>query len=270
MRRVLLTLGIFFLGAGVNQFTTLIRSHISNPVINESIQITQGTSPSLLRPSDREQLTSSTVTEQTEGFEIVIISRIIDGDTVELSDGRKLRYIGIDTPEIVHPSTPSECFGADAKAENSTLVYGKTVRLEKDVSETDRYGRLLRYVYVGDMFVNEYLVLQGFAHASTFPPDVKYSKQFLEAEREARENNRGLWNDCSDTNSLGSSVDGASSVLGGSCEIKGNISSSGEKIYHVPGCGSYDKTTIDESKGERWFCGEDEAVGTGFRKAKNC
>jgi len=124
------------------------------------------------------------------------VARVIDGDTIELADKQRVRYIGMDTPETVDPRKPVECFGKEASAENKRLVEGKTVRLEKDVSETDRYGRLLRYVYVDELFVNDSLVRQGFAHVSTFPPDVKYTDLFVQAEREARANNRGLWSAC--------------------------------------------------------------------------
>jgi endonuclease YncB( thermonuclease family) len=127
------------------------------------------------------------------------VIRVIDGDTIEVNvEGviHKVRYIGIDTPETVDPSEPVECFGKEASDKNSELVEGKIVRLEKDVSETDIYGRLLRYVWVGDIFVNDYLVRQGYAYAYTYPPDVKYAEQFAEAQREARENNRGLWAIC--------------------------------------------------------------------------
>lgn len=136
-------------------------------------------------------------------FDSSRVVRVIDGDTVELADGRRVRYIGIDTPELSDPGKKVDpdrigvaCFGEAAKAENVNLVEGKEVRLVKDVSETDNYKRLLRYVYVGDVFVNDHLVRQGFAHVVTYPPDVAYSGQFLEAEREARENKRGLWLDC--------------------------------------------------------------------------
>jgi len=127
------------------------------------------------------------------------VTRVVDGDTIDVyMDGvvHRVRYIGIDTPETVHPSEPVECFGKEASAKNSQLVGGKTVRLEKDVSETDQYGRLLRYVWVGDIFVNDYLVRQGYAYASTYPPDVKYADQFAEAQTEAIANNRGLWATC--------------------------------------------------------------------------
>ncbi len=129
------------------------------------------------------------------------VSRVIDGDTIEISTGEKIRYIGIDTPETVDPRRPVGCFGKEASDENKKLVAGKTIFLAKDVSETDKFGRLLRFVYLKEengnlLFINDYLVRQGFAKASTYPPDVKFAAEFVEAEREARENQRGLWSKC--------------------------------------------------------------------------
>lgn len=125
-----------------------------------------------------------------------VVKRIVDGDTIELATGEKVRYIGINAPELHDPRKPIECFGQAASDENKRLVEGKTITMEKDVSEVDKYKRLLRYVYVDDVFVNDYLVRQGFAQVSSFPPDVKYIPQFLEAQKEARDNNRGLWSSC--------------------------------------------------------------------------
>lgn len=198
----------------------------------------------------------------------VTTARIVDGDTIDLSNGKRLRYIGVDTPES------GDCFGSEATKKNKELVLDKEVRLEKDISETDKYGRLLRYVWarlpdgqVGDTMVNEEMVRQGYAKVFTYPPDVKYADKFVAAEREARENKRGLWaDDVCNTEGDATAVTGSST----SCQIKGNINASGEKIYHLPGCGSYNKTTINESAGEYWFCSEDEAVSSGWRKAKNC
>jgi endonuclease YncB( thermonuclease family) len=121
------------------------------------------------------------------------VARVIDGDTIELSDGRRVRYIGIDTPETVDPSQSVGCYGKEASDRNKALVEGKTVSLEKDVSETDRFGRLLRYVYLGDVMVNELLVVEGYAQASSFPPDVKYQDRFTAAQQQARAASRGLW-----------------------------------------------------------------------------
>lgn len=124
------------------------------------------------------------------------VVRVIDGDTIEVTITGKLytvRYIGIDTPETVHPTQGEELFGKEASAKNKEFVEGKTAELEKDVSETDRYGRLLRYVYVNGHFVNAELVRLGYAQVATYPPDVKYQDLFLTLQREAREQGRGLW-----------------------------------------------------------------------------
>ncbi len=121
---------------------------------------------------------------------------IIDGDTIGvLINDRyyRLRYIGIDAPETNDPTTGRQPFGPEATAANRQLVAGQTVGLEKDVSETDRYSRLLRYVWVGDTLVNAELVRQGFSYASTYPPDVKYQDLLAALQREAQAAGRGLW-----------------------------------------------------------------------------
>lgn len=121
------------------------------------------------------------------------VIRIIDGDTIEISGGRKVRYIGVDTPETQDPRTKLECYGKEATAKNRELVAGQVVTLVRDVSDTDQFGRLLRYVYKGDVFVNDELVKEGYARASRYPPDVRFAELFRDSEREARENAKGLW-----------------------------------------------------------------------------
>lgn len=124
------------------------------------------------------------------------VTRVVDGDTIHVELGGKdyrLRYIGIDTPETVDPRRPVGCFGAEASERNRQLVEGRTVGLEKDVSETDSFGRLLRYVWVEDQMVNEALVEEGYALAATYPPDVRYSGVFVSLQAQAREGKRGLW-----------------------------------------------------------------------------
>lgn len=125
----------------------------------------------------------------------VLVTRVVDGDTIELETGEKLRYIGINTPETKDTKKEVECFGLEAYQKNKELVEGKQVRLEKDVSNTDRYGRLLRYVYLDDVMINQLLVEEGYAQASAYPPDVKYQNLFDQAEIYARENQLGLWGD---------------------------------------------------------------------------
>lgn len=116
-----------------------------------------------------------------------LVKEVVDGDTMILSDGSRVRLIGINTSEY------GMYFYEEASEVLEAMVLGKEVILEKDISSVDKYGRLLRYVYVGDLFVNLEMVKRGFANAYTFPPDVKYTEKFLEAERYARENNLGLW-----------------------------------------------------------------------------
>jgi micrococcal nuclease len=128
------------------------------------------------------------------------VVRVVDGDTIVVAYGGKqykVRYIGMNTPETVDPSRPIQWMGPEASAANKTLVAGKRVVLEKDVSETDRYGRLLRYVWLTDgvawTLVNLELINEGFASVSTYPPDVKYVDVYLAAERDAQATSVGLW-----------------------------------------------------------------------------
>ena len=122
--------------------------------------------------------------------ETATVTRVIDGDTIVIDTGQSVRYIGIDTPEV-HPDM--EAYGREAWKANRQLVEGKEVRLERDVSETDKYGRLLRYVYADNIFVNAELVRQGLAEAKAYPPDTKYQKSLEGLETVARETGRGMW-----------------------------------------------------------------------------
>jgi micrococcal nuclease len=118
------------------------------------------------------------------------VLQVIDGDTIEVEiegERYRVRYISVDTPERDEP------YYEEALRANAALVEGKTVWMQKDVSDTDQYGRLLRYVYVGPLMVNEELLRQGFARVVTFPPDVARVDDFLLLERAAREAGRGLW-----------------------------------------------------------------------------
>lgn len=127
------------------------------------------------------------------------VVKVTDGDTIRVDfvDGalaQPVRYIGMDAPETVHPTLGVQPFGPEASARNKELVGNKKVCLERDISETDRYDRLLRYAWLPDgRMVNEVLVSEGLATVDTFPPDVKYVERFVADQRQAREANRGLW-----------------------------------------------------------------------------
>jgi len=157
--------------------------------------------PTLIPPLPASADTPQPELALTEGK----VSRVVDGDTLDVVVGGqtyKVRIIGVDTPETVDPNSPVMCYGKEASAETQRLVdmAGGKVLLEKDVSETDRYGRLLRYVWLehpdGRRMLNLELVKGGYAQVSTFPPDVKYVELFTQAMGEAREKSAGLWGAC--------------------------------------------------------------------------
>lgn len=159
--------------------------------VDESISIVE-VSPPPIKPSSSSVEEAASVT----GLQEAQVIYVVDGDTIDvLVNGteHRVRYILVDTPETKHPEKPVEPFGPEASEANRQLVEGKTVFLEKDVSETDQYGRLLRYVYVGDLMVNEELLRRGMAQVATFPPDVKYVDRFLEVQRQAQAAGVGMW-----------------------------------------------------------------------------
>jgi micrococcal nuclease len=254
----------------------------------EAPEKTDRPSPTTVRITPRPSASPTRTTVDTidipypDGLESATVTRVVDGDTIDVFlNGSKftIRYIGVDTPETVDPSRPDGCYGQEASDHNKVLVQGKQVELEKDVSETDAFGRLLRYVWIDGQMVNALLVRDGYALASTYPPDVKHQDVFGELQTEAREAGRGLWGEeCANATPVVSATQTPPPGSGdGICEfsgtnqpvIKGNVSSSDEKIYHVPGTSSYDETGVTESRGERWFCTEQEAVDAGWRKSRS-
>ena len=135
--------------------------------------------------------------DEDEG-EIVRVTRVLDGDTLEIEGGEQVRYIGIDAPEN---SDESICYGRKSAEINELLVGGKEVRIIGDTQDKDALGRLLRYVFVEDeggeeIFVNLHLVEEGAAFAVTYPPDTRYGKDLQAAELVARDLERGLWSEC--------------------------------------------------------------------------
>ena len=124
------------------------------------------------------------------------VVRVVDGDTIHVKlweRVEKVRYIGVNTPETHHPTRGEEPGGREAAEMNRRLVVGQRVRLELDVRARDRHGRLLAYVWVGDLMVNAELVRLGYAQVMTVPPNVKHQELFVKLQREARDAGRGLW-----------------------------------------------------------------------------
>lgn len=228
--------------------------------------------------------TSSNQGQQINLFKVV---SVVDGDTIKVSiDGvtKTVRLIGIDTPETLDPRKPVQCFGKESSDKAKAILSNKLVRLEADSTqgEIDKYQRLLRYVFLEDgTFFNKSMIAEGYAHEYTYDMPYKYQAEFKVAEKTAREAQLGLWSPeiCNGiTDSISTSESApipipdltptSTSPPALNCNIKGNITS--EKIYHLPGCGSYTATKIDEVRGEKWFCTEAEAISAGWRKAKNC
>ncbi len=135
------------------------------------------------------------------------VTRVVDGDTLKLSSGERVRLIGVDTPEVhysnklLRDSNKSgkdiktiQSLGARASKFTKDLCLGRRVRLEYDIARHDRYGRILAYVYLEDgTFVNAKIIEEGYGQIITVPPNVKYVEYFRKLEKESREGNKGLW-----------------------------------------------------------------------------
>ncbi len=150
--------------------------------------------PSKENIKNTENLVTSTPVPSVEGVFVskYKVTRVIDGDTLEIENKIKIRLIGIDAPEAKN----EECYQQESTNYLKSLIENQQIELEKDISETDRYGRLLRYIYKDGIMINELLVSEGYALASSYPPDIKYQLKFKEAEKFARLNMKGLWNSC--------------------------------------------------------------------------
>ena len=128
--------------------------------------------------------------------ENVAVKRIVDGDTIELADGRLVRYIGVNAPEINHERNTAEPFGFEARMRNAELVGGHRIRLEFDAERLDAYGRTLAYVFLPDgSMVNEKLLRAGLSYCLYKMPNVKYEGRLLKAQRDAMQARIGLWSD---------------------------------------------------------------------------
>jgi micrococcal nuclease len=222
-----------------------------------------------IQPKNGDAQTPTNTTTSTLGPETPVrktykVANVVDGDTIDIDmDGKtqRIRLIGVNTPETVHPEKAVECFGEEASKYTKSKLTGKEVEIETDDSQDkyDKYNRLLAYVFLDGENFNEALIKNGYAYEYTYNVPYKYQKAFKEAQKYAEENNVGLWapNACREEKKTTAD-----------CKIKGNINSKGEKIYHMPGQKYYDSTKINTSQGERWFCSEKEAQAAGWRKSK--
>ncbi|MDE5416040.1 thermonuclease family protein [Alkalihalobacterium chitinilyticum] len=226
--------------------------------------------------------TTADTEEGKQGFIPAHVVRVVDGDTVivKLSNGQeeRVRLLLVDTPESVHPNKPVQPFGPESsQLAKDMMPVGEKVYLEMDVGERDRYGRLLAYVWVGDKMFNELLLEKGLARvAYVFAPNTRHVDRFYEIQKKAQQQAIGIWSienyatdrgfDESVVEEKKETAPTATPAPKAGCDnptIKGNHSSSGEFIYHVPGGQFYDRTNPEEM-----FCTEEEAVAAGYRKSK--
>lgn len=182
---------------------------------------------------------------------------LVDGDTLDL-DGVRMRIDGIDAPEFGQHCGVWAC-GKAALEELSSLIGSNAVTC--DPHGQDGYGRTIATCFVGNTDLGAEMVRTGYARAF-----VKYSVKYISQEVEARDSNRGIWqyNSQPPWDYRAAKWAAAEQVAPKGCPIKGNISGSG-KIYHTPWSPWYGKTSVNEAKGERWFCSEAEAVAAGWR-----
>ncbi|WP_408006133.1 thermonuclease family protein [Pseudalkalibacillus sp. A8] len=201
------------------------------------------------------------------------VTKVVDGDTFKVDyegEEETIRLLLVDTPETVHPNKPEQPFGKEANNFIKEKLAGKRVKLELDVSERDKYGRILAYAYDLDgNMLNEMLLEKGLARvAYIFPPNTKYVDRFQEIQRGAQQKEIGIWSIENYVTEDGYGDEHAneqesSKQKDSSCNIKGNINSDGEKIYHMPDSQYYEIT-----KPEEVFCSESEAKDAGFRRSQ--
>ncbi|WP_285766421.1 thermonuclease family protein [Peribacillus sp. SI8-4] len=208
------------------------------------------------------------------------IVRVVDGDTVKikLANGNEetVRLLLIDTPETVHPSKPVQPFGPEAsKFTKNLMPAGSTVEVETGIGERDKYGRLLAYFYVDGKMVNKLLLEKGLARvAYVYAPNTKYLDELQSIQKQAQKERIGIWSledyatskGFDDSKTIETSKPKPETAEALTCtkpEIKGNINSKGDKLYHIPSGQFYDIT-----KAEEMFCTEQEAQDAGFRKSQ--
>jgi micrococcal nuclease len=176
------------------------------------------------------------------------VEKIIDGDTFELKEKQQIKLAGADAPEF-----PQGCLSDQAKEKLEQLLLAKKARME--IITKDNLDRRIAYVFLNEIFIDEILVEEGLAQAKT--NNSPYDAQLLSAQEEAQKLAKGIWSTTCQPQAK--------------CLIKGNVAKDGQtKIYHLPGCYSYEKVIVNEEEGDQWFCTEWEAQWLGFTKSQDC
>ena len=201
----------------------------------------------------------------------VTVTRVVDGDTIHVNmngQDETVRLIGVDTPETVKPNSPVEPYGREASAFTKSRLTGKTVYLEMDVEERDKYKRLLAYVWleppsevnnaeIQSKMFNAKLLLDGYGQLLTIPPNVKYSDYFTQYQKEARENNRGLWGDISKETEQNDVSAAEAAYIGNKNTHK----------FHVPNCRSVGEMNEENMV---YFKLKEEAINGNYQPCGIC
>lgn len=184
--------------------------------------------------------------------ESVLVTNVVDGDTFDTENGERVRMYGINAPEY-----PEGCLGEESKKRLGELILNNKVKIVN--KGKDNFGRILGTIYVDKLLINKVLVTEGLAvYEGKVNPDDKEMLYIEDANNEAKKTSRGLWSSkCSQPNN--------------NCVIKGNFrEADNTKVYSIPQCYNYDKTIIDPTGRDKWFCSEAEAVKSGFVKSQDC
>jgi micrococcal nuclease len=178
------------------------------PDYRDHVQSRPSSPPSALPPPPapaeirkKEKLSKSPLSPRRATRGPARVVAVLDGDTIVIDGGEKVRYAGLNTPETHHPDKLPEYCGQEAFEANRRLVAGKTVRLEFEERRRDKYGRLLAYVYVDSLFVNAELIRQGFAQVITYKDNQRHHDDFARLQQDAIAARRGMWGGCRDFHS---------------------------------------------------------------------
>ena len=187
------------------------------------------------------------------------VKKVYDGDTIELDTGVHVRYIGLDAPEIHHPTKSAERMGQEAMEYNRSLVEGRKVELEAGSKTKDKYGRTLAYVYAGRIFINEEILRAGMAVLYLDESDTEHNEELATAEAEARKAGRGIWG-----LPLARPEDRYVASKGGGFNKNEKYH---RKVFHRPGCQAVQKI---KRKNIVEFATYDHAMDRGFRPCNMC
>ncbi len=284
MISLLLSIAVL-VGCGSGDLDTVQKEETNKEVVQQEEKTTGATDPINTEPLQEEEPQAETETpSDRKTFDAEVVS-VTDGDTIKVrinGQVEAVRFLLVDTPETNHPRLGEQPFGQEAKDFTKKMLEGKTVQLEKDVSDRDKYGRLLYYLYIDGKSVQEELLRNGLARvAYIYAPNTKYVDQYYAIQKEAQAKGVGIWSVENYAQKDGFHAEimeeekteqnnekQLNEQPTGECNIKGNISSRGDKIYHMPGQQYYDVTQIDPSKGEQYFCSREEAEQAGFRASQ--